>query len=197
MVAVQPRFWPANIRSNSVDIIVGLSVIIFMTQTSSPAIQLIWAILYAVWLVVIKPGESLAMTSIQAFIGQLCGLSALYLAWTNGPLFGLTLLTGVVCYFAARHFFESFDEPYARLLSYIWGYFGASLGWLLAHWLIYYRFLAQPTILLSVFGYGLAVLYYLDHNDKLSKNMRRQFVLVMIAVFLVILTFSNWGNKVV
>ena len=137
------------------------------------------------------------MVSTQAFIGQLCGLMALYLAWATGPLYGLTLLTGLICYFAARHFFDGFDEPYARLLSYIWAYFGASLAWLLSHWLIYYRFLSQPTLLLSTLGYGLCVLYYLDHKDRLSKAIRRQFIFVMIAIVLIVLTFSNWGAKVV
>jgi hypothetical protein len=197
MVAVRPRFWPANIRANSIDIIVGLSIVIFMVHGGSIGVQLTWVVLYAIWLIVIKPADSLFMVSAQAFIGQLCGLMALYLAWTNGPLYGLTLLTGVMCYFAARHFFDSFDEPYAKLLSYVWGYFGAALGWLLAHWLIYYQFVAQPALLLSTLGYGLAVLYYLDHNDRLSKTVRRQFLFVMIAIVLVVLTFSDWGDKVV
>lgn len=197
MVAVKPRFWPANIRANSVDIIVGLSIVIFMVHASSVGYQFSWAIVYAIWLTVVKPAGSLLMVSIQAFIGQLCGLMAVYLAWANGPLYGLTLLTGIICYFAARHFFDGFDEPYAKLLSYTWGYFGAALAWLLAHWLLYYRFLAQPTLLLSTLGYGVAVLYYLDHNDRLSKAIRRQFVFVMIAIVLVVLTFSNWGAKVV
>ena len=197
MVAVKPRFWPANIRANSVDIIVGLSIVIFMIQTNSAAVQLTWVALYAVWLIIVKPAGSLFMVSTQAFIGQLFGLMGLYIAWTNGPLYGLTLLTGVICYFAARHFFDSFDEPYAKLLAYIWGYFGAALGWLLAHWLIYYSFMSQPTLLLSTLGYGLAVLYYLDHSDRLSKTVRRQFLFVMIAIVLVVLTFSDWGDKVV
>ncbi len=197
MVAVRPRFWPANIRANSVDIIVGLSIVIFMTHSQSFAYQLSWAILYAIWLIVIKPAGSLLMVSTQAFIGQLCGLMALYLAWSTGPLYGITLLTGVICYFAARHFFDGFDEPYAKLLAYTWGYFAAALAWLLAHWLLYYRVLSQPALLLSTLGYGLAVLYYLDHNDRLSKSIRRQFIFVMIAIVLVVLTFSNWGAKVV
>jgi hypothetical protein len=197
MVAVRPRFWPANIRANSVDIIVGLSIVIFMVHASSIGYQLIWVVLYGLWLLVIKPASSLMMVSTQAFIGQLCGLMALYLAWATGPLYGLTLLTGLICYFAARHFFDGFDEPYAKLLAYIWAYFGASLAWLLSHWLIYYRFLSQPTLLLSTLGYGLCVLYYLDHNDRLSKAIRRQFIFVMIAIVLIVLTFSNWGAKVV
>ena len=197
MVAVKPRFWPANIRANSIDIIVGLSIVIFMTHSASVGYQFIWVALYVIWLTVIKPSSNLLMTSSQAFIGQLCGLAALYLAWSTGPLYGLTLVTGVVCYFAARHFFDGFDEPYAKLLAYSWGYFAAALSWLLAHWLIYYRFLSQPTLLLSTLGYGLAVLYYLDHKEKLNKAIRRQFVFVMVAILIVVLVFSNWGGKVV
>ena len=122
---------------------------------------------------------------------------ALYLAWAAGPLYGLTLLTGLICFLAARHFFDGFNEPYARLLSYVWGYFGASLAWLLGHWLLFYRIVAQPTLLLTTLGYGLAVLYYLDHSERLSKGLRRQFVFIMLAIVLVVLTFSDWGDKVV
>jgi hypothetical protein len=197
MVAVKPRFWPANIRANLVDIVVGLSVVVFMTQGTGILPKLIWAILYAVWLIVIKPANTLFMTSAQAFTAQLCGLVALYLSWSNGPLYGLTFLTGLMCYIAARHFFEGFDEPYSRLLSYIWAYFGASLAWLCAHWLIYYQFLSQPTLLLSTIGYGMATIYYLDHKDKLGTTLKRQIVLIMIAIVIVVFTFSNWGDKVV
>lgn len=197
MVAVKPRFWPANIRANLVDIVVGLSVVVFMTQGSGLLPKIIWAVLYAVWLIVIKPAHTLFMTSAQAFIAQLCGLVALYLAWTNGPLYALTLFTGLMCYIAARHYFDGFDEPYSRLLSYIWAYFGASLAWLCAHWLLYYQVLSQPTLLLSTIGYGLATIYYLDHKDKLGGTLRKQIILIMVAIIIVVFTFSNWGDKVV
>lgn len=198
MFAVRPRFWPANIRANAVDLIVGVSIVLFMTHSGGSAlIEFVWALLYGFWLIVIKPASGMAMISLQAFIGQLCGLMAIYLVWTNGPLLGLTVMTGLICFLAARHFFDNFDEPYAKLLAYVWGYFGATLGWLLAHWLLYYRVVAQPTLLLSTLGYGLAVLYYLDHNDRLSTGTRRQFVFIMLAIVLVVLTFSDWGDKVV
>lgn len=197
MVAVKPRFWPANIRANLVDIAVGLSIVVFMTQGTGLLPKIIWAALYMVWLMYIKPANSLFMTSAQAFIGQLCGLVALYLAWSDGPLYGLTLLTGFICYIAARHFFDGFDEPYSKLLSYIWAYFGAALAWLCAHWLLYYQFISQPTLLLSTLGYGMATIYYLDHNDKLGKTLKRQIVLIMIAIVIVVFTFSNWADKVV
>jgi hypothetical protein len=197
MFAVRPRFWPAIIRANSVDIIVGLSVVLFMTHSASTWLQLVWAAGYAIWLVWLKPATSMFMTTMQAGIGQLLGLMAVYSVWGGQSLFVLVLATGAICTLAARHFFDTFDEPYAKLLSYLWGYFGAALAWLLGHWLLFYGAVAQPTLILSILGYGLAGLYYLDHTEKLSVALKRQFVFVMIAVILVILTFSDWGDKVV
>lgn len=196
MFAVRPRFWPANIRANGVDLMVGVAVVVFMAHTSLLG-QFIWAVLYGVWLIVIKPAAGNFMISVQAFIGQLAALMALYLAWAGGPLYGLVLATGLICYLSARHFFDSFDEPYAKLLSYTWGYFGAALTWLLGHWLLFYQVVSQPALLLTTIGYGLAVLYYLDHNERLSSTLKRQFIFIMLAIVLVVLTFSDWGNKVV
>jgi hypothetical protein len=197
MFAVRPRFWPANIRANAVDLMVGLSVVLFMTHSNSMLLQFIWAALYAIWLIAIKPRSSVLIVTLQAFIGQLSALMALYLAWSSGPVWGLTLMTGLICFLAARHFFDVFEEPYARLLAYTWGYFGAALAWLLSHWLLYYHVVAQVTLLLSALGYGIATLYYLDHEDRLTAGLRRQFVFIMLAVVLVVLVFSDWGDKVV
>ncbi len=197
MFAVRPRFWAANVRANAVDIMVGLSTVTFMTHTDAVVVQLGWAVLYGVWLLAIKPASSTLMVTVQAFIGQLAALMALYIAWAAGPLWGLTLVTGLICFLAARHFLDAFDEPYAKMLSYTWGYFGAALAWVLSHWLLFYGAVSQPTLLLSSLGYGLAVLYYLDHHDRLNKGLRRQFIFIMLAIVLVVLVFSDWGDKVV
>jgi hypothetical protein len=197
MFAVKPRFWAANIRANAVDLMVGLSIVLFMTHSGSLLVQATWAVLYGAWLIAIKPGSGVPIVTVQAFIGQFMALSALYLAWSDGPVYGLTVLSGLFCYVAARHFLDAFDEPYARMLAYVWGYFGAALTWLLSHWLLFYHGVAQPTLLLSTLGYGMAVLYYLDHNDRLSKGVRRQFIFIMLAIVIVVLAFSDWGDKVV
>lgn len=197
MFAVRPRFWPANIRANAIDIMVGVSAVVFMQDAPSATWQLLWAVTYGVWLVVIKPRSTTLWVSIQAGIGQFAALSALYVAWAEGPLWGLSLATGTICYLAARHFIDNFDEAYARLLSYTWGYFGAAVAWLLGHWLLFYQFVAQPTLLLSAIGYGLAALYYLDHYERLSGTLKRQLIFIMLAIILVVLTFSDWGDKVV
>ena len=197
MVAVKPRFWLTNIRANAIDMIVGVSVVIFLVQSSSLPFQILFSGLYIAWLIFLKPASSLLATSSQAIIGQFVGLTALYLAWVNGPLYGLVLTTGVICYFGAHHFFDGYDEPYAKLLSYIWAYFGAALAWLLAHWLLYYKFIAQPTLILFVISFGLGLLYHLDHNKKLNRSLRNQIIFSAVAIIAIILFLSSWGSQVV
>jgi hypothetical protein len=197
MFAVRPRYWPANIRANAVDLTVGLSTIVFMMHGNTAAWQLVWAVVYGIWLVFIKPGTSTFMTSLQAMVAQSFGLMALFIGWGGANLAVLVLGSWLICYLAARHFFTSFDEPYTPLLSQSWGYFSAALTWLLGHWLLFYGVIAQPTLLLTVIGFGLATLYYLDQTDRLSLFLRRQFIFIMVAVIFVVLVFSDWGDKAI
>lgn len=186
MFAVQPRFWVANIRANAIDIIVGLSVLAFMMGTLTDLTRIIYAALWAFWLIGIKPKTSALWVSMQAFIGLLLGLMAIFSVWSRASLFVLVIAVAVTCFFAAHHFFYSFDEPYIRLLSYIYGYFGAGITWVLGHWLMYHGFIAQPALLLLATSFGLGTLYYLDHFDRLSSLIRKE-VLFMLSTILVIL----------
>lgn len=192
MFVVRPRFWPALVRYNSIDVIVSVSLLVFMVHSDSQLAQLIWAAGYALWLLVIKPASGPMMVSIQAMTGLLFGLSAVFLEWGGSPLYWLVLATAIVCQLAARHFFDSFDEPYAKLLSYLWAFFAAALTWVLGHWLLFYGPVAQPTLLIVAVGYGLAALYYLDHNDKLSSLVRAEImattgaIVVAVAVSLTV-----------
>ncbi len=178
--AVRPRFWPANIRANSIDIMFGVSIVIFMAHTDSLLVRLILAALYAIWLLFFKPRSNIFAVSLQAGIGQFVALMALFIAIPDGSLLVLVVAVGLICYFAARHFFDSYNEPYARMLSYLWGYFGASLMWVLSHLLIVYPkpdgIMTQPTIFLSIIGYTLGAIYYLEHFDKLSITIRRELL---------------------
>jgi hypothetical protein len=197
MFAVRPRFWPAHIRANAVDIIVSVALLLFMVESDSMLMQLLWTAAYIAWLVVLKPRSESFFISLQALVGMFCGLMAVFIGLGDQWLSLLVVMTGVVCYLSARHFFDSFDEPYAKLLSYMWGYFGAALTWVLGHWLLYYGILAQPVLLLLAIGYGLATLYYLDHHDRLSGGVRRQSIFIMVAIVLIVLIFSDWGDKIV
>ncbi len=197
MLAVRPRHWLANIRANAVDIVFGFSTAIFMSHTSSAAWQLAWAVAYGFWLVFIKPGNSVFKVTLQACLVQFLAFSALFLQWGAAPMVGLVAASWLLGYLIARHFFSSFDEPHASLYSNTWGYFSSALVWLLSHWLLFYGVIAQPTLLLTVIGYGLATLYYLEQTDRLNLTTRRQFVFIMSAVIVVVLVFSDWGDRAI
>lgn len=188
--AVRPRFWPANVRANAVDLMVGVAIVIFMFEANEMGYQMLWAAAYGVWLLFIKPSSSMPYVSVQAAIGQLCGLTALFivsgktldgnLGWTSLPIGVMVLIAGTICYLAARHFFDSFNEPYAKMLAYVWGYFAAAATWLLGHMLVLYPnqdgVVAHPTLMLSAIGYTLAAVYYLEHFERLSRLIKRELL---------------------
>jgi len=188
MFAVRPRFWLANIRANAVDIIVSVSLLLFMVHTGGEQWwQIFWTAVYALWLLVIKPASNTFMVAAQALIGLLFGLTALFIGLGEEALYYLVLLSALICYLSARHFFDSFDEPYAKLLSYLWAYFSASLVWVLGHWLLFYGFMAQPTLLLVALGYAMAALYYLDHYERLTTIARLEILITSSAIVLAVM----------
>ena len=195
MFAVRPRYWLAHFQANAVDIIVGLSTVVFMSASPTTMWQMCWTALYAIWLVFLKPGASIFKISLQAMVAQLVGLMAVFLVSGDTSLAVLVVASWLVCYLSARHFFTSYEEPHTLLYASTWAYFAGALVWVLGHWLLFYGVLAQPTLLLVVIGYGLAAIYYLDHHDRLSKLWRRQFIAMIIAIITVVLTFSDWGDK--
>jgi hypothetical protein len=197
MFAVKPRHWPANIRANSVDIIVGLSILIFMDNSNSQLIQLFWSVVYGVWLLYIKPLSTTFGVSLQALISQSMGLVALFIAWGDAVSFVLVTGAWLICYNTARHFFANFEESMSRYLSGVWAYFTAAMTWILCHWLLFYGPIAQPALLLTVISFGLGGIYYLEKSDKMSVLLRRQIIFVVLAIVIIVIAFSEWGDKTI
>lgn len=204
MFAVRPRHWWPNTRANAVDIIVGVSTLVLMVESGpgqeNGMTKLLWAAAYAFWLLALKPRSGTFMVALQALVGQTMGLLALWLAWSDKPLVVLVVLSGAVAYVSARHFFTNFDEPYAPLFAHTWGYFAAALAWVLGHFLIFYPdretgFVAQPVVFLTVLGFGLGALYYLEQADRLSVMLRRQFIFIMFAIIVVVIVLSDWPGE--
>jgi hypothetical protein len=197
MLAVKMRHWPANIRANAVDIFVGLSVVEFMNISGSQSVQLVWVALYTAWLLFIKPMSTDIWIGVQSLIAQTATLIAVFIVWNEASETWLTLVVWAVTYLCARHFLTIFDEAMARASAYTWAFFSASLTWLTAHWLLFFKNIAQPAIIITVVGYGMASLYYLYHTDNLKKGVRRQFVTLMVAIVLFILVFSDWSGDII
>ena len=197
MLAVKARHWPANVRANAVYIFANLSFVIFMLEANTQLLQLTFAALFALWLLFIKPQSTPLWIGIQALISQALSLVAIFLYWSDASTFWLVFMTWGVTYLSARHFLTAFDESMGRVTAYAWAFFSAAVAWLAGHWLIFYGPIAQPALLLSVLGYGLASIYYLEHIGKLTNNIRWQFIGVMTAVVLFLIIFSDWSDKTI
>lgn len=192
MFAVKPRHWLANLRANLVDITVGLSYIVFIDGTSNIVTKLTITVLYIAWMLFIKPGTSSISVGVQAMAAQLVGVIALYGRFSDAKLTTLVFVTWVICYSAARHFMSSFDEPNGRLLSHVWGLFGAQLAWVLSHWILAYGPVPQIALLLTVIGYSFAVSYYLHATKGLTSSQKNQFIIVSAVLIIIVALFSQW-----
>lgn len=195
--AVRPRYWVANIISNSVDITVGVAFVLFMSSTTSQWWQLAWVVLFIAWLTRLKPRSDVLSVSAQAMIGQLMGLAILYLKFGDASLTILVAGTWLVAYVSARHYLTSFEEPNSPLLAHIWGYFAAGLAFVLGHWLLFYGTIAQIIVLLTTIGYGIAALYYLDAAERLSPAIQKQMMGIMGAIIIIVLVLSDWDGATI
>lgn len=197
MLAVKPRYWLANIVSNGVDIIFGVSMLVLMINGDTYSWQLLWGAVYILWLIFIKPMSNILGVSVQAIIAQSFGLVALFIWLSGAPSYQLIIGVWAICYLAARHFFTAYEEVFSSMFAHAWGYFASALTWVLAHWLLFYGLIPQPAIILFVMSVGVGSLYYLEHFDKLNKMLKRQIILALIAVIVIILVFSDWSSKIV
>lgn len=197
MFAVKPRYWLVNLRSNLVDIFVGLSIVSFMAYTNNIITQLVWVALYIGWLVWLKPQSKQVPVIAQSLIAQTLSLVAFYQAFPEASIAIDVVAVWLICYASARHFLGIFDEPHIKQLTHIWAWFGASLAWVLSHWVIFYINIPQIALVLTALGYGLGLIYYLSANNKLKKPARTQIIAVMGLILLIIIAFSDWQDKTI
>lgn len=139
VLAVRPRYWGTNIQANMVDVIVGVSIVALMyTPQVTMTSQIVLSVLYALWLLVLKPMSKRNAMQAQAFVAIALGATALYSVSYEWPVILVVLGMAVIGYSTARHFLHSYDEDQLTLLSGLWGLIFAELGWLAYYWTFAY-----------------------------------------------------------
>jgi len=135
VMAVRPRYWWVNIQANMVDIIVGVSMVTLMYLPDMSLIaQIVLSVLYAGWLLVLKPLSRRRYMLIQSFVAIFVGVTALYSVSYEWPVALVVLAMAAIGYSSARHFLYSYEEEQMVLLSAIWGLLFAEIGWLAYYW---------------------------------------------------------------
>lgn len=140
--SVKARFWWANIVSNSVDFLVGVSYVFLIYHLSSSGLlyQALLAGLYLFWLLLIKPGNSPKSIMAQGIIAIFASNVVLSLFCYKWPVWGFLPLEMIIGYSVMNHFLSNgdFEARCTKLISGIWALVMMELAWISWHWLVGY-----------------------------------------------------------
>lgn len=205
VLAVRPRYWFAHIEANMVDLIVSVGVVMLIflvnqggTQNAA-AVQIVLAILYAAWLLLLKPRAKRSAVAAQAAIAVAVGTMTVASLSYEWPSSLVVLIMWVIGYSTARHVLAAYSEKELRLLSLIWGFVVAELGWLTYHWTIAYSLpfaggLKLPQVTLLVLGVSfLAERIYssLHKHETIRLNDIMLPMLLTLGVIFILLTLFS------
>lgn len=206
--AVRPRYWWANLRSNMVDLIVSISLVLNMYTVNNAPLgegqQLLLLVgltlVYIGWLLFIKPRSKRRYICIQAASAVFLGSAALFTVAYNWPVSTVVIGMWLIGYTAARHVLSSYDEEtHALFLSLAWGLVLAELSWVSYHWAIAYPLPGAPSLLLPQIAIITTLLSFLAlkiydsfyHHAKIRMSDVLLPLLFTLSVFIVLLVIFN------
>lgn len=217
ILAVRPRYWGINLRSNLVDLLFIVSVTsLAVNPLAEVAAQIAWLTVLAVWLLVVKRLSSQTMMLVQAAATQVVGVTALlqYTAFiTINQLFMLAVVAGawLIAYATARHALSTYDsEPKTEFFALLWGFIAAQLTWLFAHWLQVYGLapgfvIPQVALVLLLLSFCAQRAYGLQRQIRVAEDARMRKAATKrelrstymaagfsVSLIIVILLTTNW-----
>lgn len=205
ILAVRPRYWFTHLEANMVDIIVSIGVVVLIylaglaETTQGLVVQIILAILYGAWLLLLKPRGNRKAIAMQAGVAVTVGSMALVSVSYEWPSTIVVLGMWLIGYTSARHVLASYSEDSLRLLGLVWGFVTAEIGWLTYHWAIGYPLpygagLKIPQVTLILLGLGFIaerVYSSFQRHEKIKRNDVLLPILLTTGVLLVIFIFFD------
>lgn len=202
--AVQPRYLFLNIRSNLVDFIVGFSFIIlaFIAGVEVNFIHLTLAILYTIWLIVVKPISSENGNLLQSLIAVFLGTTASVLLFSATDSIVLVVLEFFIGYGASRHVLAQNGDHELALTTLTSGLVFSEIAWLAHSWVITYNFnildslviIPQLSIILTVITYVFCQINrsLTKHDGELiSKEISTPIIFGIAIIAILIIFFSK------
>lgn len=198
--AVRPRFWIANILANIVDVIVGLSIVGLLSLASTSLVaQIFLTLVFATWLLFIKPRSGRKWSSIQAGTSLFLGLMALFSFSHNMPVIAAVLVAWLIGFMATRHVLAAYAEDEEISLALVWGLFIAQLAWFAYHWTIAYTIVGQfkvpmvaiIAILLSFVSAKLYDSYSRNDGSVQFSEVREPVIFASLVIVVLLVGFSG------
>lgn len=201
VLAVRPRFWLAHIEANMVDLIVNISFVLLIylanqttTNNHAAIVQVILAVLYAGWLLFLKPRAKRVMVVIQAAIAIGLGTMVLEAISYDWPSTFVVIIMWVIGFSCARHVLSAYSETNTRFLSLVWAFVIAELGWLTYHWSIAYTLplggglkLPQGTLIILGLSFLAERIYNSYHTHHTVRRADILFPMIFTLGFIAIL----------
>ena len=200
--AVRSRYLWLNLKSNLVDLIVGISVVLltYYAGTSFLIVDFILMAFYCVWLLFIKPLSSEAATLAQSLIAVFLGVSAATIMTANTNSVALVLLTFLIGYAASRHVLVQSNDKDFTLTTLVCGLVFSEVAWLCHTWAIIYTFgstgirIPQLSIILTIFAfvYNYARQAMIKYQDDFRfKHIIGPVIFGVVLIAIIVLAFSN------
>lgn len=197
--AVRPRYWFANLQANLVDLIVSVSVVILLyTAGGALATQIGITVLYAAWLLLVKPRSKRAWISVQAGVATFFGIAALAMISHSWDAALVVLISWLIGYAGARHILNGYDHTHTMFFCLVWAFIVAEISWLTYHWNFAYAvpglgaiMLPQGAIITLGLGFVAARAYISYHKHGTIRSgdvllpalLAASIILIMLTVF--------------
>lgn len=200
--AVRSRYLWLSIKSNLVDLIVGVSVVLLAYYAGNAflPVDFILMIFYSAWLIFIKPLSSEAATLAQSLIAVFFGISAATIMTATLNSVVLALLAFLIGYAASRHILSQSNDKDYTLTTLVCGLVFAEIAWLCYSWSIIYTFgdtgirIPQLAIILTIFAFVYnytrqAMIKYQD--DFRFKHIVGPAIFGAVLIAIIVICFSN------
>ena len=200
--AVRSRYLWLNIKSNLVDLIVGVSVVLLAYSAGNAflPVDFILMALYSVWLIVIKPLSSENATLAQSLIAVFFGISAATIMTATLDPTALILIAFLIGYSASRHVLSQSEDKDFTLTTLVCGLVFSEIAWLCYSWSIVYTFgstgirIHQLAIILTIFAFVYnytrrALIKY--QADFRFKHIVGPVIFGITLIAIIVLCFSN------
>lgn len=137
--AVRPLYWAANFKSNLVDLIFSLGIVILMLSSIDFWLsQAVLLLVYILWLLWLKPQNGENSIKAQALVSIFVGLTAVFSVSYAWPVEVVVALAFIIGYASFRHVLSSDENNNIELLSLFWGMIFAEFIWVLNFLLVGY-----------------------------------------------------------
>jgi len=160
-------------------------------------LQIVLTVLYAAWLIILKPMTKTVPSLLQAGLSQFIGIVALFSVAEYVTLPGVVALAFGIGFAGARHTLMMHEEKQFTLLALVWGMLVCQLVFVAYHWVVIYGIgaikIPEIAIVISVLGF-LAERYYTSFRRNDGRIKQDDVVvptLFAAALLLILLIFFS------